>query len=754
MFHGIHGASDLRTYVSNSGAVLPNGEPVDLATEQVGFFRVDKTRRGLPDQAQLKPTARTSPIFKLGIGRNSYPAQDALQINEPKLPFLTREIKGKQIIGWRGTKADNQSATEIWTVGYDGVDARKKLYGNKDYHDLTIGIRLWGGPIKKLGLGRPWERFWFHVDKGCMDKCLDLCDTNPGLAQDLIADDILRQFNARKIGNIPLSRFVKATKLRKSVPADSPITGLLTATKYSLSLCDDGTNASLGAIQSQYPGFKVVRDSRSGAISSYSVWRESTAGAPAAFVNTQPVLLSVCDVCPSGYTLVAEQSVYSITRPVAPGTDLSTPAAQQTYANTIGTAYGTQSRGLATLTGNPGSGYTDGTHPLVFAGGAGTGAAGTVTVVGGVITARTITNKGINYTSAPTVTFPAAGAGTGGTVVATISAAPANTSTFVSASGGTATVTVSSTIAPTVPIGSDEIISSNVASAYCNPPAGSNVAWVAGITRTRAPKQWMITLADTICGESRLSELQTAYPDLVVSEQGTTGECARIYVTTNYSEPFEEEECTEASYIFYAPSSYLIEGDWKPFQTPLVDPVCEVEEVEEPCVTAGIKFETAAFVHHTGECLYGYYQYDVNDVDPVYMEINSHSHDFTLSPCDTTDQIVTKLQSVKFATGSGAFIRKAEESTLLQYGIRWSTHQGRNEAYGVSFAAKPEKWYDVYQLEVSRSEFQHGTTGKNGDDDSIIYAFAFPSGQGKAFESLVNGYILSLDNPELVPVIL
>lgn len=754
MFHGIHGSSDLRTYVSNTGAVLPEGEPIDLSVEQVGFFRVDPKRLGVPDKAQLKPTARTSPIFKLGIGRNGYSAQDALQINEPRLPILTREIKASQITKWKGTKADSQSATEIWTVGYDGVDARKKFFGNKDYHDLIIGIRLWGNPISKLGLGRPFERQWFHVDKGCIDKCLDICDEKPGLAQDLIADDILRQFNDRKIGNIPLSRFVRASKLRKSTPAEDAITGLITATKYSLSLCDDGSPASLGAIQSQYPGFKVVRDSRQGATSSYSVWRETSDGAPAAFVNTQPVLLSVCDECPSGYTLVTEQTVYTVTRPVAATVDLSTPAAQQTYANTIGTAYGTAGRGIATLGGNAGTGYTDGTFPLVFTGGGGSGAAGTVTVAGGIITARTITNKGQNYTSAPTVTAPAVVGGTGATYTATINAAPVVTSTFVSASGGTATVTLSTIASDLQAQLSDELISVDTASAYCQPPVGSNVPWVAGITRTRAPKQWMITLADTICGESRLSELQTAYPDLVVAEEGTTGDCARVYTTTNYSEPFEDEECLEPTYIFYAPTPFINEGDWKPFQTPLVNPVCETEEVEEPCVTAGIKFETAAFVQHTGECLYGYFQYDLGDVDPVYMEITSHSHDFTQAPCDTTSQIVTKLQSVKFATGNGAFIREAERSTLEQYGFRWSTNQARNEVYGIYYSAKPGTWYDTYQLEVSRADYQHGTIGKDNDGNDMIYTFAFPSGQGKAFESLMNGYILSLDNPELTPVIL
>lgn len=78
--------------------------------------------------------------------------------------------------------------------------------------------------------------------------------------------------------------------------------------------------------------------------------------------------------------------------------------------------------GVITLTGAAGSGYNDGTWPLTVAGGVGgTGAAGTATIVGGAVTARTITESGSGYTTAPTFSLPAgAGAGTGATFAAGI----------------------------------------------------------------------------------------------------------------------------------------------------------------------------------------------------------------------------------------------------------------------------------------------------------------------------------------------
>ncbi len=758
---GVHGSSDIRTYVSNSGALLTSGTVADLATEQLAFLRVDKKGVGLPDQPQAKPTARTSPFFKIGLGRAPYAAQQALQANESKFPWFTREIRGRDIVKWEGNRADPNSQTEMWALGYDGVDANKRLADKIDYHELIIGVRLWGGPIRKLTGNSPWLQRYYHVDKGCIDKCLDVCETNPGLADDYIADEILRKYNADKYNNVFISKFARASKLRKPAVSEDPIE-VVSATEFSITLCDDGSNSALGNIQAQYPGYRVEFSSRVAANSTYTMWRPDAAGDPASFVNTAPIALAVCSVCPSGYTLVAEQDVYTIERPVAPGTDLSTNTAKQTYADSIGTAYAASERGVITITGGTGgTGYTNGTFPLTISGGGGSGAAGTVTVTAGVPQPAVITQKGYGYTSAPTVTAPGVVGGSGlAAYVATISAAPTATSSFVSSNGGSAVVTVSfpATVRTLPVLVADEYISVNTSAAYCNPPAGSTIAWgETGVTRSVAPKQWILTLEDTVCGTSRLAELQAAYPELVVAEIGTPGDCARAYTTTNYSDPFIDDECAVENYVYHRPDAFFSGANWVAFvATPAVTPVCTTEEVESPCVAAGIKFETAAFVNHTSECLYGYYHYDLSDVDPVYMEITAHSkvNDFTASPCDQTSKIVTKLRETKFATGSGGLIREAEYTTNLQYSKARSTNEARNQAYGLGFTSKPELWYDTYKLTVERNESQHGITGRSGDKQRTTYVFAFPVGKGKSFENLINGYILSLDNEELVPVIL
>ena len=66
-----------------------------------------------------------------------------------------------------------------------------------------------------------------------------------------------------------------------------------------------------------------------------------------------------------------------------------------------------------------GSGYTNGTFPLIVTGGGGSGCIGTFNVSSGGVANITITNAGTGYTSAPTLSFTNAG-GTGASATATL----------------------------------------------------------------------------------------------------------------------------------------------------------------------------------------------------------------------------------------------------------------------------------------------------------------------------------------------
>jgi hypothetical protein len=67
-----------------------------------------------------------------------------------------------------------------------------------------------------------------------------------------------------------------------------------------------------------------------------------------------------------------------------------------------------------------GSGYTNGTYPLSISGGGGSGCTGTFNISSGGLASITIVDAGTGYTSAPTLSFTAAGAGTGASATATL----------------------------------------------------------------------------------------------------------------------------------------------------------------------------------------------------------------------------------------------------------------------------------------------------------------------------------------------
>lgn len=746
---GTHNSPILKTVVGN-GSILASGNVTALATEQIGIFKVPGKRDYNAPKAVANPTIENTPVFFIGKGRHDYPAQHYIGANVPKGPWVTNEIHGNKILDWKGTRANKQSTTDVYTIGYDGVDASKRLSTTLNGRDTIVYLRLWGGPIQKLtGNNNNFIR-QYVIDKGCWDACKVACVDDFTVADEVVADSILEQFRKDKFHMIPISNFVKVSKLKKCNPAEAAIGGLIESTQYTVTVCDAGNHSAQGVVAAQYPGFKVVFESRAGAFSTYKMWRLTSQGAPAALSVTLPVSLATCGVCPAGYTTTAATTSYTVGRIVPTATDLTTPTAQQTYADSVGTAYGAKARGVATLSlSAAGTGYTNGTFPLTFSGGGGTGATGTITVVGGIPQAPVITARGNSFTSAPTVTAPGVTGGTGfGTITATIQTAPTVTSKFVSLNDGVAIVTISvpATTNGLTAIASDTFEANGNAEAICTPPAGSTVAWVAGITRKVAPKSWSLTLADTVCGATRLPELQQAYPDLVVSEEGTTGLCSRVYITTTYSEPVEDDTCSPSEYGFKQPDNFLFNTFWKPYVAGsiLANPDCDPEDPETVCCAVGLKFEAAAYSFTIPGCSYGYYSYDVSDVDPVYIDLSMHSHDWNGDICET-DFVVTKLRGAEFATGSGKFIQEFERDTLMDDGIVWSTNNARNDAYGFYLGAKQEQWYDTYTLTVAIPQSYHHIIGESTVTRQIAYTFAFPVGSGKAFESLINTYVLSLD---------
>lgn len=76
------------------------------------------------------------------------------------------------------------------------------------------------------------------------------------------------------------------------------------------------------------------------------------------------------------------------------------------------------------------------------------------------------------------------------------------------------------------------LISKDV-SDLCSSAVPSTIAWVAGETCSMDTETYQLRIADDKCGNSRLAEVQAAYPDLTVTEVADSDDaCQRTYQTT------------------------------------------------------------------------------------------------------------------------------------------------------------------------------------------------------------------------------
>jgi|GEM_PF-2226410 len=310
---GNHSQSFRDFFVTNNPALLTSGDSSHLAVGQIGIFNYDPKTTQV---ALAAPSYAANKILQLIIGTPPVPTNLLGAVADQDK--VSKPIKGKRITSWSG-KAAQRGQNQIVALGYDGFDATKTLTALCE-QSKDVFVKLSGGPIDQVfhtegrGVVRQYSLF-----SGCCDDCGNDCAFTSAEA---MADDLVRQINNDPILSLgtatnspyttvtPTNRLIIASKI---VDAAAP-TPDATGTQYLLSVCDNGDDASLGAVQAQYPTQVITRISRSGSTSTYSFVEVSTAAAPAAFNDSGIPLISDCPTCPTGYTLIAAGFATKVTR--------------------------------------------------------------------------------------------------------------------------------------------------------------------------------------------------------------------------------------------------------------------------------------------------------------------------------------------------------------------------------------------------------------------------------------------------------
>jgi hypothetical protein len=303
---------------------------------------------------------------------------------------------------------------------------------------------------------------------------------------------------------------------------------------------------------------------------------------------------------------------------------------------------------------------------------------------------------------------------------------------------GTSTYIIVTPFEITSPIGSDSILELGFTRNSCVLTTPISIPWNVGATFDVFSRTYQITLEDNVCGVSRLAELQTAYPDLVITDNGPGtggGVCVHNFSTV-VSSNFVEPGCPADAPIYIHPDAYL--GIcWKPIFTP------------ETATVVGVVVEAAYVDLIASECAFIFWRYDA---EPVFIEISQHSQNYNDNPTICHDEWpTTEIQPVKLPIGVGSQVRE-EEAYFKGYERKyWDINPIVRQYQDSLLQADPLRYYDQYTIAFEFDYHEFWFSEKYTDSYRVeVY---FPEGTGGAFQNAINSYVASV-GIDLDPVVI
>lgn len=285
------------------GNVRTSGGGKNLAKGQFTIVRSDKAGvNGAVVVSDFAGLPKTS-VFEMRLGKHNIPVNRTAANGKP---FCSQTFTLNDITGVRANfpKFTKQTVDDL-IIGFDGITE-------------ATGISLDEGQTTVLDITLSGDHIGFSTGD-----CSYTFKVHFGKEVGENDEDVMK-------------RVVKRIK-EQTLPMGIPVTDLidvkivnsenlpLAGTSYTfstLTLTDDGTSNALAAVQAQYPAYKVQRTERNGLASVYTILHP-TSSSLSDYTTTVPTYLKDCENCASGYSLVSQGFVYSISIE-DDGADLST----------------------------------------------------------------------------------------------------------------------------------------------------------------------------------------------------------------------------------------------------------------------------------------------------------------------------------------------------------------------------------------------------------------------------------------------
>jgi hypothetical protein len=301
-----------------TGGLATSGHVTDLAPGQLGVFYRE------PSQNVATSPKERDEIF-LAIG--SVRKYDKLgQIAGYKQPSESSYFRVKDIESFEIANPSKELKSNIISVGFSGGSCSEGIKFQCDTN-YVFTITITGSPVLRE-FGKPLIKT-LSYNTGCC----------PGTGCDTCQDTLLDcETHTKNIVEL-INKEVELTQagLKSRYVSNTYVAPVANKTKYSLTVCDDGDQNALNAVQAKVGKLGLIyRKARKDCKSEYEYCGDAQAPN---FIPTQSVAFATCGVCELGYTLVPASQVVIVKQPVQSTTDTSTDAAKLALATTIATSY-------------------------------------------------------------------------------------------------------------------------------------------------------------------------------------------------------------------------------------------------------------------------------------------------------------------------------------------------------------------------------------------------------------------------------
>lgn len=723
-----------RVFVLNPIAPKVSGGSFSTAKGQVGLF----TQKGATlDGAKAIPNfdGKKNEEFFVEVGSGIKGNKGGLTTKSMRTPLF----KPSQVKGIVFEEAKDSTVGKL-ILGYDGFDTNKTITLYSDAPS-QISIQLSGEPVGYYGLSNAEINQSFTIvgrpDKDCTEaQCLvPVYDSVVAVVEEIK--------NRRLREGLTLGDLMDV-KVVSSCVDNASSTG--TAVFYNIAVTDEGDSNALAFVAGQYPGYEVTKVSRNGVVSNYQIYKTDGSGLPTAYTEYVTSLKTDCGAsCPAGYTKTEGGFLYSV-------------SAEDDGSNISATLLDAAA-GISDVTGSiktvtPGAAAalrTAGTYLAVTgtASASGIGATFNVVVNGSGAATATIVAKGSGYVVGETITIADASLGTGGAValVLTITelAVKAKAVVKVGQDYGTGKYSILFDAALT-DAEIDAIIASNAAlkidTTYvevedvCIKDTLATFTWTTGESCTVSEVKYTIDLEDTECGDSRLAELQKAYPNYTIVEEESPepAHCRRRYSTMVLTNAVCDE-CNLDSYRTTAPDAFEF-SKWVTTFTAEDTLDCKV----------GIEFIPKTF-RHCPDKQFADVQATVNG----QIEINVSGGELYgatqvgYAKNEAGAWAVTRTGRAFDGTGWGEDLLVLERISQHRETANFSgSSYIENQFKGIETHISPCKQYDTVSLTIDKNNLHSWSTGNT--NLTYNYIFIIDKGTIGLYRDFFNGLVSG--NPE------